>query len=564
MSTRCCPALFLAAPASGQGKTTVTAALARHHRDLGRRVRVFKTGPDFLDPMILERASGAPVYQLDLWMGGEAHCRQLLYQAAGAADLILIEGVMGLFDGESSSADQAIRLGIPVLAIIDASHMAQTFGALAHGLATYRPGLPFAGVFANRVAGERHYQMLAESLPTGLAAYGWLPRDAGIALPSRHLGLVQAAQIADLEGRLDQAAAGLRLRDPALPAAVTFCPVVAPKPVNTFPASADPPPPNSLPRGKGELSEWLVPDASSNPLPRGSKYSKWLDPDAPSNPLPREGEFSQWLDPDTPSSPLPQGGGSSEWLDSDAPSPLVGEGWGEGGERLSSKTRANSPSQPLAGVRIAIARDAAFAFLYRANLELLTALGAEIAFFSPLADSTPPVADALYLPGGYPELHLERLAANETMKAAIRAHHADEKPILAECGGMLYLLESLTDTQGQVAAMAGLMPGQARMGDKLANLGMHEIELPEGSLRGHSFHYSRLETSLTPLALSQGRRGRGGEPAYRLGSLLASYLHLYFPSNSKATARLFVPRLPTFSQASTRGAPVEQSPCPTN
>ncbi|MFZ1575998.1 MAG: cobyrinate a,c-diamide synthase, partial [Chromatiaceae bacterium] len=252
MSTRCCPALLLAAPASGQGKTTVTAALARHHRELGRRVRVFKTGPDFLDPMILERASGAPVYQLDLWMGGEAHCRQLLYQAAGEADIILIEGVMGLFDGESSSADLATRLGIPILAVIDGSHMAQTFGALAHGLATYRPGLPFAGVFANRVAGERHYQMLAESLPTGLTALGWLPRDADIALPSRHLGLVQAAQIADLEARLDQAAAVLRLTDPALPAAVTFSPVVAPEPVNTFPASADPPPPNPLPRGEGE------------------------------------------------------------------------------------------------------------------------------------------------------------------------------------------------------------------------------------------------------------------------------------------------------------------------
>jgi cobyrinic acid a,c-diamide synthase len=214
VNRRACPALLLAAPASGQGKTTVTAALARHHRDLGRRVRVFKTGPDFLDPMILERAAGAPVYQLDLWMGGEAHCRQLLYQAAGEADLILIEGVMGLFDGEPSSADLATLLGIPVLAIIDASHMAQTFGALAHGLASYRPGLPFAGVFANRVAGERHYQLLAESLPPGLTVQGWLPRDADIALPSRHLGLVQAGQIADLEARLDQAAAALRLTDP--------------------------------------------------------------------------------------------------------------------------------------------------------------------------------------------------------------------------------------------------------------------------------------------------------------------------------------------------------------
>ncbi|NCS66586.1 MAG: cobyrinate a,c-diamide synthase, partial [Hydrogenophilales bacterium CG_4_8_14_3_um_filter_62_83] len=117
MATRRCPALFVSAPASGQGKTMVTAALARLHRNLGRRVRVFKTGPDFLDPMILERASGNPVYQLDLWMGGEDHCRALLHEAAGEADLILVEGVMGLFDGEPSSADLATLLGIPVVAV---------------------------------------------------------------------------------------------------------------------------------------------------------------------------------------------------------------------------------------------------------------------------------------------------------------------------------------------------------------------------------------------------------------------------------------------------------------
>src|SRR3569833_2401853 len=145
------PALFMSAPASNQGKTTVTAALARYHAALGRNVQVFKTGPDFLDPMILERASGRPVYQLDLWMGGEEHCRALLYEGAREADLILIEGVMGLFDGTASSADLAQLFGVPVLAVVDAQAMAQTFGAIAHGLATYRKALPFAGVLANRV-----------------------------------------------------------------------------------------------------------------------------------------------------------------------------------------------------------------------------------------------------------------------------------------------------------------------------------------------------------------------------------------------------------------------------
>ncbi len=349
-------------------------------------------------------------------MGGEDHCRQLLYQAAGEADLILVEGVMGLFDGDCSSADLAALFGIPVMAVIDASHMAQTFGALVLGLARYRPGLPFAGAFANRLAGERHYQMLADALPPGLPCLGWLPREANIALPARHLGLVQAAEIADLEARLDQAAAALRLTDLALPAAVNFRPALAvmrrqatplktkdipvtftltPGTLHSYQANADPPPPHPLPRGEGE--------------------------------------------PGT-------------WLDADTPSPLVGEGWGEGGELALNQRKAIAQPQSLAGVRIAVARDAAFAFLYRANLELLQALGAELAFFSPLADPELPPADALYLPGGYPELHLERLAANQALLAAVRAHHAADKPILAECGGMLYLMESLTDQQGRTWA----------------------------------------------------------------------------------------------------------------
>ncbi|HWV10405.1 MAG TPA: cobyrinate a,c-diamide synthase, partial [Pseudomonas sp.] len=150
MLDRQCPAMLIAAPASGQGKTTVTAALARLHRRQGKRVRIFKCGPDFLDPMILSRVSGAPVYQLDLWMVGEEESRRLLWEAAGDADLILIEGVMGLFDGSPSAADLAKRFGVPVMAVIDGSAMAQTFGALAHGLATFQPDLPFAGVFGNR------------------------------------------------------------------------------------------------------------------------------------------------------------------------------------------------------------------------------------------------------------------------------------------------------------------------------------------------------------------------------------------------------------------------------
>src|SRR5271163_3720235 len=135
---RDCPAIFISAPSSNQGKTTVAAALAFMHRRQGRRVRVFKAGPDFLDPMILQRASGNPVYQLDLWMMGESECRRLLYEAAGESDVIIVEGVMGLFDGTPSSADLAELFNIPVATVIDASSMAQTFGAIVFGLTKFR------------------------------------------------------------------------------------------------------------------------------------------------------------------------------------------------------------------------------------------------------------------------------------------------------------------------------------------------------------------------------------------------------------------------------------------
>ena len=161
---RQCPALIISAPASGQGKTTVTAALARLHGQRGRKVRVFKTGPDFLDPMILEKASGNRVYQLDLWMGGEEHCRQLLYEAAGEADLILIEGVMGLFDGDPSTADLAGFFGIPVLTVIDAWAMAQTFGAIAHGLSGYNSQLN-GYLIGYSEFGNRHFVPLGKVGP---------------------------------------------------------------------------------------------------------------------------------------------------------------------------------------------------------------------------------------------------------------------------------------------------------------------------------------------------------------------------------------------------------------
>jgi cobyrinic acid a,c-diamide synthase len=315
------------------------------------------------------------------------------------------------------------------MAVIDGSAMAQTFGALAHGLATYRSGLPFAGVLANRVGSEGHAQMLRESLPDGMAWFGALPRDEAYGMPSRHLGLVQAGEIADLEERIERAADAIGRTAPALPPVVMF--------------------------------EAVEPE----PLPAA-----------------------------------------------------------------------------LRGVRIAIARDEAFSFLYHANLETLRALGAELLFFSPLANEPVPEADALYLPGGYPELHLGALAANEAMRLSVRAHHARGRPIVAECGGMLALLDSLADAQGRSAPMLGLIPGRGVMDKRLVNLGLHAAELPEGTLRGHTFHHARIESSLPPLLETQAQRHHGKpEAVFRCGRLHASFLHLYFPSNPLAAARLFKP-----------------------
>ena len=429
-----CPALLVAAPASGQGKTTVVAALARLHTRLGRRVRVFKCGPDFLDPQIHAIASGAPCYNLDLWMCGvtaesaENEARRRLAEAAAEADLILVEGVMGLHDGEPTAADLAVRLGLPILAVIDGGAMAGTFGAIAYGLKHYRPGTPLAAVLANRVGSPRHAEMLAASLPEGIAWYGHLPRSADAALPERHLGLLPAAEIDGLVQRIER------------------------------------------------MADLLAPTAAAQ--------------------LPPPVDFA-------------------------APSP--------------------APLAPLLqGKTLAVARDAAYCFHYPANENCLRALGAALVDFSPLAGDALPPCDAVWLPGGYPELHAERLAAQRPLWAELAAHVDAGKPLLAECGGLMSLFETLVDGDGREHALAGLLPGRVLMQKRLAGLGLQEVDLPEGRLRGHTFHYSRSETPLAHLYTSVHPAGRAGEAVYRRERLTASYLHLYFPSNPQAAARLFL------------------------
>lgn len=439
-----CPAILVAAPASGQGKTLVTAALARLHARAGRRVRVFKCGPDFLDPMWLELASGHPVHNLDLWMTGETDVRARLHAAAQEADLILVEGVMGLFDGEPSAADLACLLGLPVMAVIDASAMAGTFGALAFGLQRYRPGLPWAGVLANRVASERHAQMLEAALPAGdgAAPSAWLGavmRSPAFAVPERHLGLNVAAEMPDALARLDAAADVLQ----------------------------------DTPLGRmdeADLARWTV--SFEAPVER----------------------------------------------------PL--------------------DNRALAGKTVAVARDAAFCFIYPANLDTLRGLGARVVFFSPLDNEAVPDCDAVWLPGGYPELHAEMLSASRTTRDSLAAHRDAGLPVWAECGGMMVLFDELVDAQGRVHALWGLLPGTVHMQARLAALGPQQLALGAGTLRGHTFHYSRVETALKPERHTASVRGGAvgpGEAVYQYGSLRGSYFHAWMASSPAAAASLFLP-----------------------
>jgi cobyrinic acid a,c-diamide synthase len=420
------PALLVAAPASGHGKTTVVAALARLHTRLGRKVHVFKCGPDFLDPQVHALACGTPCENIDFRMCGEDDARWRLARAAEAADLILVEGVMGLHDGEPSSAELARKLGLPILLVIDAAAMAGSFGAIAWGLKHYREGAPISHVLANRVGSSYHAELCRKTLPEDIAWAGALPRDVDAAMPERHLGLLPAAEIADLDARIERMADHLATTDAA-----------------------------------------QLPPAIELGVPRGLTFPKLL-----------------------------------------------------------------------AGKTVAVARDAAFCFLYPANIECLAAMGAQLIFFSPLADAALPACDAVWLPGGYPELHGPTIAANTGMRAALAAHVAAGEPLLAECGGMMACFETLQETDGREHAMFGLLPGTVRMQRKLAGLGLLAAELPEGRLTGHTFHFSTAETSLAPIAQATRSAGNSTEAIYRVGRLTASYMHFYFPSGPEAVAAL--------------------------
>lgn len=426
MQAASCHAMLMAAPASGQGKTMTTAALARAYRNRGLRVQAFKCGPDFIDGMILQVATGKPVYNLDLGMCGEADAQRLLHQAAQHNDVILLEGVMGLYDGTPSCADIAERFGIAVGLVINAKAMAQTFAAIAFGLYAFRPSLKRAGVFANQIGSDGHAKMIQAALPADIPWLGAMKHDPQLSLPERHLGLHLAQEIDDIEQRIETAA---QLLGPEIPLPLTV---------------------------------------------------------------------------------------SFQALEPLATTPL------------------------LQGKTIAVAKDAAFCFTYQANLDLLQTLGANIAFFSPVHDAQLPAADAYWLPGGYPELHLDQLQHNHSMRDGLHAAAQAGKPILAECGGMLALGDTLN---GQ--PVFGLLPGKSEIQPKLQGLGTQHATFATTdddatSIGAHTFHYGRFETDLPVIAQGKGKYG-AGEAVYRHQNITASFLHFYFPSNPALAAQFFLP-----------------------
>jgi len=462
-NTRRCLATMIAAPGSGQGKTVLTAAMARRFVNQGKSVRVIKTGPDYLDPTILEVASGQNVYNLDLWMMGESHCRSLLARAASASDIVLVESLMGLHDNAPSNMQLAERFGLSVTLVMNAAKYAQTAAAIVEGLRDYTPESAVGHARGNRAQGNRaqgnrnaakitsvvgncvgsdnHHRLLRESIGEDYA--GSIRRDERMALPLRHLGLVQATDIAGLDRQLDRSAQA--------------------------------------------LDEFGI-DVPLQPLRFGAQQ-----PAPPNHPH----------QPDYPD---------------------------------------QSPGL-LTGSTIAVARDAGFSFIYPENINLLESHeGARIVYFSPLNNEPLPRCDAVWLPGGYPELHLRKLSAAQRTKSHLNEHHRNGKPILAECGGMMAACQTITGPNGETGTGFGLFDAACALTGGLQGIGLQKVDYGHGELRGHSFHHSIIQPGDSRRAadgFGQKQHGGQGEAFWQSGKLTLTWLHHYFPSNPQAAAAFF-------------------------
>ncbi len=475
------PRLIIAAPMSGSGKTTIVAGLIAELVARGMRVAPFKVGPDYIDPSYHTLAAGRTCHNLDAWMLPPEWIASVLARHASDADIALIEGVMGLFDGYSGSDDSGSTAHIarltatPVLVVLDSRSMARTAAALVKGLHDFDPQVQVAGVVLNRVGSPKHVQMLTAAIDSeaGVPVVGYLGREETLQLPERHLGLVPTAEPGRWQGWIEQA----RLR-------VT--------------ASVD-------------VDRVLELAGYSDAMQRRGDAGG-------DNVTTRRGDAGG----DDVTARRSDGGVGSGFV---APS--------------HHRTGASSPS-PSHPPTIAVARDTAFSFLYEQNLDLLREAGAELAFFSPLHDDALPAnTHALYLCGGFPELYAATLAANTRMRTAIRAAAETNMPIYAECGGLMYLTESLRDQEGNIFPMVGMLPGQSAMTRRLT-LGYRTIQGNSDSwlwrdnepMRGHEFHYSvwQRDVQLAPACtiLADEWQTEPRTEGAQVRHVIASYVHLHF------------------------------------
>lgn len=439
---------LVAATSSGCGKTTLTVGLLRVLALRGLHVQPFKCGPDYIDTQYHQQACGTESVNLDTWFADADHLEDVFRYYGADADVCVVEGVMGLFDGyrqwHGSAAEVASLLRLPVVLVVNARSMAFSAAAIIRGfrdmMADLLPGGPsstsaIVGVIFNQVGSPRHDRLLREACEAvGITCLGTIPRLKTMEVPSRHLGLTLENKAA-IESFISQAA-------------------------QTVASNID-------------IDQLLAVCSAVN------------------EPLAKEQE--------QPSTEKEQ------------------------------KKEDSSLFTPHASRKIAVARDEAFNFTYRENIDWLRSRG-NVVFFSPLNDeSLPPGTDFVYLPGGYPEFFLPALSHNKAMQRAIADYIEGGGHALAECGGMMYLCRSIIDEKGNHWPMVGILAQDATMEGKRLHLGYRELN----GLRGHEFHYSSIVGE--EAALVQGHwlttNGEPATPYYIYKNLVAGYTHIYFPSS---------------------------------
>ncbi|GAA4839262.1 cobyrinate a,c-diamide synthase [Paenibacillus vulneris] len=451
--------IVIAGTGSGVGKTTLTIGLMAALQRLGRKVQGFKCGPDYIDPTYHTAVTGRISRNLDSYMLTHDTVKEIYARASREADISVIEGVMGFYDGknpktnEGSTAEISLLLEAPVLLVVNCQSMARSAAAIVRGFQLLEPRVNIVGVIANKVGSEGHYKLVREAIEQGcgIPVVGYMKREDHIEMPERHLGLVPSIERGELQPFFDK------------------------------------------------LAELI---------------SATVD-------VERIWELAQ--------------------------SPAVS--LSEEAESASAFRRRTGRSGPP--IRIAVAKDAAFNFYYQENFELLEAYGAECVFFSPLAGETlPEGVQGLYLGGGFPEEFAEVLSANEAVKQSIRQAIDQGLPTLAECGGFMYLTESIEHTDGRKHSMLGLIPGSVKMQKKLAALGYRDITGREGNFllgpsdraKGHEFHYSTFQPNegadISSAYETKGLRGMKQEGYINeSGSLVAGYTHIHFASSPELAER---------------------------